>query len=50
MLTTDDIFHHLFQTLCALIKAGFARTAIDVNSDIIELLIGGGLLICKCNC
>jgi hypothetical protein len=50
MLTTDDIFHHLFQTLWALLKAGFARTAIDVNSDIIELLIGGGLLICKCNC
>jgi hypothetical protein len=30
------------QILCALINAGFARTAIDVNCDIIELLIGGG--------
>lgn len=29
------------QTLCALIKAGFARITVDVNCDIIELLIGG---------
>nr|SVE74990.1 EOG090X027A [Daphnia dolichocephala] len=33
---------HSLQTLCALIKAGFARTAVDVNCDIIELLIGAG--------
>nr|CAG4649140.1 EOG090X027A [Scapholeberis mucronata]SVE93484.1 EOG090X027A [Scapholeberis mucronata] len=33
---------HSLQTLCALIKAGFARTALDVNCDLIELLIGGG--------
>jgi hypothetical protein len=31
-----------FQTLCALIKAGFARTSLDITCDIIELLIGSG--------
>jgi len=31
----------LYQTLCALIKAGFSRTNFDVSCDVIELLIGG---------
>nr|CAG4641506.1 EOG090X027A [Eurycercus lamellatus] len=33
---------HSLQTLCALIKAGFVRTTLDVNCDIVELLIGSG--------
>lgn len=33
---------HSLQTLCAFIKAGFARTSLDINCDIIELLIGSG--------
>nr|CAG4634646.1 EOG090X027A [Alona affinis] len=33
---------HSLQTLCALIKSGFARTTFDVNCDIFELLIGNG--------
>nr|SVE70289.1 EOG090X027A [Daphnia similis]SVE70913.1 EOG090X027A [Daphnia similis]SVE71544.1 EOG090X027A [Daphnia similis]SVE72177.1 EOG090X027A [Daphnia similis] len=31
---------HSLQTLCALIKASFVRSSVDVNCDIIELLIG----------